>query len=59
MISLSKWKKQEADKCVFIDDALFPLTVISSTCDHDPGSVQGIYIFFMYSVSLLNIVINL
>ena len=39
MISRSKWKKQEADKCVSIDDALFPLTVTSSTCDHDPGSV--------------------
>jgi hypothetical protein len=46
VISLSKWKKEEADKCVSIDDALFPLTVTSSTCDHDPGSVQGIYIFF-------------
>ena len=59
MIRLSKWKKQEADKCMSIDDALFPLTVTSSTCDHDPGSVQGIYIFFMYLVSLLNTFINL
>lgn len=59
MISRSKWKKQEADKCVSIDDALFPLTVTSSTCDHDPGSVQGIYIFFMYSIRLLNTFIYL